>query len=68
MSTVCFHSYLDLLGTFRKLVGLKKTELQSARNRTKIGLDKVRIIISSILNAHQLVHVLHCVKTFIYFI
>ena len=35
-------SYLDLLGTFRKLVGLKKTELSTARNRTKIGLDKVR--------------------------
>ncbi|CAH3198846.1 unnamed protein product, partial [Porites evermanni] len=34
-------SYLELLGTFRKLVGLKKSELLTARNRTKTGLDKV---------------------------
>lgn len=36
-----FLSYLELLGTFRKLVGLKKSELSTARNRTKVGLDKV---------------------------
>ena len=36
-----FYSYLELLGTFRKLVGLKKSELLTARNRTKTGLDKV---------------------------
>lgn len=35
------YSYLELLGTFRKLVGLKKSELLTARNRTKTGLDKV---------------------------
>lgn len=34
-------SYLELLGTFRKLVGLKKSELSTARNRTKLGLDKL---------------------------
>lgn len=34
-------SYLELLGTFRKLVGLKKSELVTARNRTKVGLDKL---------------------------
>ena len=39
-----FFSYLELLGTFRKLVGMKKTELSTARNRTKVGLDKVGVI------------------------
>ncbi|XP_048578532.1 dynein axonemal heavy chain 1-like isoform X2 [Nematostella vectensis] len=34
-------SYLELLGTFRKLIGVKKSELQNARNRTKTGLDKL---------------------------
>ena len=34
-------SYLDLLGTFHKLIGVKKSELQNARNRTKTGLDKL---------------------------
>ena len=44
--TICtfFFSYLELLGTFRKLVGMKKTELSTARNRTKVGLDKVGVI------------------------
>lgn len=35
-------SYLELLGIFSRLVGLKKTELNTARNRLKTGLDKVR--------------------------
>ena len=35
-------SYLELLGIFAKLIGLKKNELVTARNRTKTGLDKVR--------------------------
>lgn len=34
-------SYLELLGIFSRLVGLKKTELNTARNRLKTGLDKV---------------------------
>ena len=34
-------SYLELLGIFAKLIGLKKNELVTARNRTKTGLDKV---------------------------
>lgn len=35
-------SYLELLGIYGKLLGLKKNELKTARNRTKTGLDKVR--------------------------
>jgi hypothetical protein len=38
-------SYLDLLGTFRKLVSLKKSEIVNARNRTKTGLDKVAVFV-----------------------
>lgn len=34
-------SYLELLGIFSRLVGLKKTELNRSRNRLKTGLDKV---------------------------
>jgi dynein heavy chain len=34
-------SYLELLGIFSKLIGMKKMELNTARNRTKTGLDKV---------------------------
>eukprot|EP00794_Sanderia_malayensis_P012733 gene12733-14038_t len=34
-------SYLELLGTFNKVLGLKKSEIQGARNRTKTGLDKL---------------------------
>lgn len=34
-------SYLELLGIFSKLVGMKKTELNTARNRLKTGLDKL---------------------------
>ena len=34
-------SYLELLGIFQKLVELKKTEVSTARKRTKTGLDKV---------------------------
>lgn len=36
-------SYLELLGIFSKLIGMKKTELSTARKRLKTGLDKVRI-------------------------
>lgn len=35
-------SYLDLLAIFSALIGRKKQELHSARQRMKIGLDKVR--------------------------
>lgn len=38
-------SYLELLGTFGKLLKLKITEVSTQRNRTKTGLDKVRYII-----------------------
>lgn len=41
-----FSSYLELLGTFRKLVGMKKSEFLTARNRTKVGLDKVSSLIT----------------------
>jgi dynein heavy chain len=34
-------SYLELLGTFGKLIQLKKTEVSTQRNRTKTGLDKL---------------------------
>ncbi|XP_071943674.1 dynein axonemal heavy chain 1-like isoform X2 [Antedon mediterranea] len=34
-------SYLELLGIFSKLIGLKTNELRTARNRTKTGLDKL---------------------------
>ncbi|XP_071830856.1 dynein axonemal heavy chain 1-like isoform X2 [Apostichopus japonicus] len=34
-------SYLELLGIFAKLLQLKKMELKTARNRTKLGLDKL---------------------------
>ncbi|KAI8481625.1 Dynein heavy chain 1, axonemal [Branchiostoma belcheri] len=33
-------SYLELLGIFSRLLGMKKTELNTARNRMKTGLDK----------------------------
>ena len=35
-------SYLELLGTFSRLLKLKKSEISNARHRTKTGLDKVR--------------------------
>ncbi|XP_066265764.1 dynein axonemal heavy chain 1-like isoform X1 [Branchiostoma lanceolatum] len=34
-------SYLELLGIFSKLLGMKKQELTTARNRMKTGLDKL---------------------------
>ena len=34
-------SYLELLGIFSKLVGMKKMELNTSRKRLKTGLDKV---------------------------
>ena len=34
-------SYLELLGIFQKLISMKKMELNTAKNRTKTGLDKV---------------------------
>ena len=34
-------SYLELLGIFSRLIGIKKNELVVARKRTKTGLDKV---------------------------
>ena len=36
-------SYLELLSVFKKLISLKKTELTNSKNRTKTGLDKVRL-------------------------
>ena len=36
-------SYLELIGIFSRLIGLKKNELTTAKNRTKTGLDKVVI-------------------------
>lgn len=35
-------SYLELLGIFSRLIGIKKNGLVVARKRTKTGLDKVR--------------------------
>lgn len=35
-------SYLELLGTFSKLLRMKINEISTQRNRTKTGLDKVR--------------------------
>lgn len=37
-------SYLELLGIFGKLIGMKISELTTNRNRMKIGLDKVRVL------------------------
>ena len=34
-------SYLELLGIFKKVLGIKKNEIVSAKHRTKTGLDKV---------------------------
>lgn len=34
-------SYLELLGTFGKLLKMKMNEISTHRNRTKTGLDKV---------------------------
>ncbi|XP_065895241.1 dynein axonemal heavy chain 1-like isoform X2 [Dysidea avara] len=34
-------SYLELLGTFSRLLKLKKSEISNARQRTKTGLDKL---------------------------
>jgi len=36
-------SYLQLLAIFSNLVGSKKQEVATARNRTKTGLEKVQI-------------------------
>ena len=36
-------SYLELLGIFQNLIDLKKNEVQQSKNRTKTGLDKVRM-------------------------
>lgn len=36
-------SYLELLSIFSKLIGMKKSELKSAKQRMKTGLDKVRV-------------------------
>ena len=47
-------SYLELLGTFSRLLKLKKSEISNARQRTKTGLDKVlyrtRIKFRGVLN------------------
>jgi len=34
-------SFLELLGLFNHLIVMKISELETARNRTKTGLDKV---------------------------
>lgn len=39
-------SYLELLGTFGKLLKMMITEVSTQRNRTKTGLNKVKIIYS----------------------
>ena len=36
-------SYLELLGTFSRVLKLKNSEISNARQRTKTGLDKVLI-------------------------
>lgn len=36
-------SYLELLGLFSTMIKQKKTELSTQRNRTKSGLDKVKL-------------------------
>ena len=38
-------SYLELLGIFSKLVGMKKMELNTSRNRLKTGLEKVDLFL-----------------------
>ena len=40
-------SYLELLGMFKKVLGIKKNEIMAAKNRTKTGLDKVPTIVHS---------------------
>ena len=57
-------SYLELLGTFNKLIGIKKVELQTSRTRTKVGLDKVGVNLTHalrcsdvVLNIKQVLHV-----------
>ena len=40
-------SYLELLGTFSRLLKLKKSEISNARQRTKTGLDKVCMCVDS---------------------
>lgn len=53
-------SYLELLGIFSKLIGMKKNELVVARKRTKTGLDKV------LPKAHyKLLSTLQRLKTFL---
>lgn len=51
-------SYLELLGIFSKLIGLKKMELSTARKRLKIGLDKVRYHWMKSLSLHLLLRLL----------
>ena len=38
-------SNLELLGTFSRLLKLKKSEISNARHRTKTGLDKVHMYV-----------------------
>ena len=51
-------SYLELLGIFGKLIGMKIKELTTQRDRMKIGLDKVMtfLLFSRVL--------LHCIPCF----
>ncbi|XP_041081390.1 dynein heavy chain 1, axonemal [Polyodon spathula] len=39
-------SYLELLSIFSKLIGMKKSELKSAKQRMKTGLDKVDTVVA----------------------
>lgn len=42
-------SYLELLGIFSKLVGIKKVELSTSKNRLKTGLEKVGFTYSNVV-------------------
>jgi len=49
-------SYLQLLAIFSKLVGSKKHELDTARNRTKTGLDKVSHLLLTYLLTYLFIY------------
>ena len=60
-------SYLELLGTFGKLIQLKKNEVSTQRNRTKTGLDKVHTHTHTQTLSHtlSLYYTLHTLFTFL---
>lgn len=43
-------SYLELILTFKKLLGIKRDEVNIARNRYLVGLEKLEFAASQVMN------------------